>query len=479
MRALAVLALALPLAAADLKVRTGGAVVEMPLESYVTAVLAGESSVFQSPEALKAMAVAARTYAIRLRGRHAAEGYDFCETTHCQRVETTRVAARLQAAAAATEGELLWFEGRPAFTPYTRDCGGRGEDGAAIWPDLEAPYLKGRDDPFCPRAGAGWQWAADPSRIEEALRAAGLRVPQHLSHMAIAERTRSGRPAGLVLIGNGKSERIDAGSFRFAIGRQLGWNTLRSSRFDIRNAGARIAFEGSGAGHGAGLCQLGAEQMGIAGKTYREILAFYYPGTVVGTSGRGLPWQRLTGERITLLTTRPQRDAAVLAQAEGLVREIAARTRWDIPANLEIRVYPDVASFRDATGEPGWVAAYTNGRRIHMQPVTAAAALRHELLHAAVESQASPELPMWFREGLVEYLAGRAAPAEASRLPAEAELRQTIDPVRARRAYAQAASAVSNLVNRYGEAAVLDWVKRGLPAEVAQASASQPATNRK
>ena len=76
-RAVALL-LALPLAAAQpVKVRLANRTVEMPIERYVAAALAGESSVFRSSEALKAMAVAARTYAVRLRGRHSAEGFDF------------------------------------------------------------------------------------------------------------------------------------------------------------------------------------------------------------------------------------------------------------------------------------------------------------------------------------------------------------------------------------------------------------------
>ena len=100
----------------------GGKVVEMPLEKYVAGVLAGESSVFRSEEALKAMAVAARTYAVRLRGRHAKDGFDFCATTHCQRVNLKAITPRFDAIADATAGELLWFEGKPAFACYTRDC---------------------------------------------------------------------------------------------------------------------------------------------------------------------------------------------------------------------------------------------------------------------------------------------------------------------------------------------------------------------
>jgi hypothetical protein len=66
-------------------VQTPAGIIKLSSEDYVAAVVTGESSVFQSAEALKAMAVAARTYAARMHGRHAEEGFDFCSTTHCQR----------------------------------------------------------------------------------------------------------------------------------------------------------------------------------------------------------------------------------------------------------------------------------------------------------------------------------------------------------------------------------------------------------
>ena len=124
--------------------------VRMPLEEYVQAVLAGESIGFRSEQGLAAMAVAARTYAVRYLGRHKSEGYDFCDTTHCQDIHIQAVTERLRQAAEATEGELLWFEGAPAFTFYGKDCGGAIEAGAAVWPELKAPYLTRHEDPHCP-----------------------------------------------------------------------------------------------------------------------------------------------------------------------------------------------------------------------------------------------------------------------------------------------------------------------------------------
>ena len=77
------------------------------------------------------------------------------------------------------------------------------------------------------------------------------------------------------------------------------------------------------------MCQLGADQMGVEGHGYREILAFYYPGAVLGLTARGLAWQRMGGERVALMTTQPGRDAAVLETAERQVREIADQYRVD------------------------------------------------------------------------------------------------------------------------------------------------------
>ena len=435
--------------APTVKVRLETGVVEVPLERYVAGVLAGESSVFRSDAALRAMSVAARTYAIRLRGRHAAEGYDFCSTTHCQRVELAGITPRLQAAADATAGELLWFAGRPAFTPYTRDCGGKTEAGPAA-------YLTSHADPYCMRAGAApWQWAGDPRRIAQALADAALQAPPSFDRIAIVARTGSGRAATLAMTGGGRSVRISAGSFRFAVDRALGWNAIRSDLYDVQSGGGHVIFQGRGAGSGVGLCQSGADQMGVEGRSYQDILAFYYPGTALGVTARGLAWQRLSGEGLVLWTTRPERDSAVLEIAAREARAARQRVNWPMPPDVEIRVYPDLDNYRNSTGEPGTVAAYTEGRRIHMQPVEVLrshgvldSTIRHELFHVLVESRAVAGLPLWFREGLVQYLAGQR-------------------------------SATDLLVKRYGEAAVLGWVTRGLPPEVMNSKASHSATKSK
>ena len=472
-RVAVLLALAASLSAATLKVQVSGRVVEMPLEKYVAAVVAGEAAVFRSDEALKAIAVAARTYGVKMRGRHAAEGFDVCATTHCQRLDVNGITARVTKAADATAGEMLWFRGKLAFTPYSLDCGGKTEDAAAVWPEDGEPYLKSHTDEYCVRSGAGeWHWSGDPAAIADALRKQGLRTPAHIIEIRVVGRTASGRARDLELAGE-TDVPIAAGAFRFAIGRELGWNTLRSDWLDARTGGGKIWFGGRGSGHGVGLCQRGADEMGAEGRTYRDILAYYFPGTEVGISARGFEWTRLGAEGVTLYTTAVARDTRILSAAERALHSDLQRTGWSAPHEIEIRVYPDAASFRDATGEPGWVAAYARGWRIEMQPGPAAEeTVRHEIWHVLIESQAAPGLPLWFREGLVEWLSGQAG--SSARAPRDDEFRQTNDAVVARRAYNEAAAEVAALARRYGETALLRWVKSGIPSSI-----SRPTTNSK
>jgi stage II sporulation protein D len=427
------------------------------LEEYVAAVLAGESAGFRSDQALEAMAVAARTYAVRFEGRHKAEGFDFCDTTHCQDVRFSAMTDRLRRAAEATEGELLWFEGAPAATFYGKDCGGAIEAASVVWPALKAPYLTRREDPHCPRAG--WTAAILKSDLQKALLASGLRGAQTLR---VVERSASGRAVRLETGGMA----VSASSLRFAVGRALGWDLIRSDLYQVRDDGNRFVFDGRGSGNGVGLCQAGAEQMGLAARNYREILEFYYPGTALGVSAQGFSWRSLGGERVELITTNPNEDRFLVPLADRLAREAEQRASLRMRAPEKLKIFPTVAAFRDSTGEPGWVAASSRGGVIRMQPAralrsrgTLESTLTHELLHSLIESHAKPGLPIWFREGVVLYLAGGRKPKAAP--PDDAAFLRS--PEEARRAYDAAVGCVTDLVARFGEAKVLSWIESGLP----------------
>jgi stage II sporulation protein D len=410
------------LLAVDLTVRLhwvegGGRTVTLPLEHYVAGVLAGEAAGMQSLEARKAMAVAARTYGLRHRGRHRAEGFDLCDTTHCQDLRLSAITPESLEAGAATEGELLWRQGALAEALYSKNCGG--------W------TAGGLRDPWCPRD----EWRRTISEAE-------LGGP-----VEIVERGGGGRVAQLWFAGR----YIGGDDFQLLIGRNLGWDRLPSTWFDVARAGDQVVFTGRGHGHGRGLCQEGCARMAASGQRYRKILAFYFPGSVVGTAASGITWRSLNGERVEVFS--PQPSANVVTLADQALEFAESRTGLSVRGRPRLWFYPTVAAFRDATGNAGSVAGSAEGFTIRMQPEAVlrargvlAQTIRHELLHVVLESNTSANHPWWFREGLVVYLNRERHP----------------DGV-----YRDAAARVAKLAAVHGEGALLGWWKAGLPSDAA------------
>jgi stage II sporulation protein D len=176
--------------------------------------------------------------------------------------------------------------------------------------------------------------------------------------------------------------------------------------------------------------------MGSEGRSYRDILAFYYPGTTVGRSAQSFAWQRLNGERVELWTAAPGRDQRLVPVADAALRDAEAISGMHARLRPLLRVYPTVAAFRNATGEPGSVAGDERGRVIRLQPDPAAQTVLHEMLHFVLEANTRPDVPRWFREGLVAWLAGDQVVPERMRA----------------------------LAARHGRAELLGWLKTGLPA---------------
>jgi stage II sporulation protein D len=244
---------------------------EIPFEEYVAAVLAGESSGFKSDESLKAMAVAVRTYAAHFVDRHEREGFNFCDTTHCQDFRITAVVDRLRKAANETKGEILMYDGQPISAYYDQDCGGITE--------ARGPYLQQLNDTFCVSRGRK-RWTAEltAADIKSVIGVGGT------STIEIVERTNSGRARQLRITGS-DSRVVSAEMFRLAVGRKLGWDKVRSDLYEVHNSEGRFRFDGFGAGNGIGLCQDGAAVMGEQGFTYEQILAYYYPNTRLSRLG--------------------------------------------------------------------------------------------------------------------------------------------------------------------------------------------------
>ena len=452
----------------------------MPMEEYIAGVLAGETGNFKSDEALKAMAVTARTYALHFGSRHALDGFDFCDSTHCQNLRITNITPRLREIAAATEGEVLWYDGEPAATYYHASCGGTTEDGHYILGNDEqrAPYLKQHSDAYCVRGGTS-QWHSKVSKreLQRALAAEGVNVPGQLRAVAVLHRTASGRVEFLTVTGS-RNITVPGLTFRLAVGRNIGWERLKSNWYEVRVDGEQIAFHGRGSGHGVGLCQTGAEVMGNEGRSYREILSFYYPGTRLGVAAQGMQWQQLSSEDAVLFSMRPERDRTLLPLSTQVMHKAEESTGLAYSSVARLKVYPTVSAFRDATGEPGWVAASTRGHTIRLQPTdvlrdagTLESTLRHELLHMLVEEHARAETPRWFREGLVLYLAqpntkttqGTSLGYDPATL--EKALRSPASERELREAYATAQAKVVQLVEQNGRETVIRWLQEGMPKQ--------------
>ena len=139
--------------------------------------------------------------------------------------------------------------------------------------------------------------------------------------------------------------------------------------------------------------------MGEEGHSYREILAFYYPGTHLGVAAQGIPWQQLANADIELLTTRPDRDRSLLPLATRFLHESEESTGLVYRGKPRLKVYATMAEFRNSTGEPGWVAASTRGPHhpdaaagFASRAGTLDSTIHHELLHMLIESYARPGL---------------------------------------------------------------------------------------
>ena len=234
-----------------------GEVEDLRLEDYVAGVVAGEMPGSFPAEAQKAQAA----------GRDWDIGAGIlAQVYHRQERPSAR------AAADATVGEVLVQGVEPVEAYFHAVCVGRTETGlAALGRDL--PYLASVECGPCDQApGARWRVRMPAGELG---RVAGLGGA--VDAVRVVARTGSGRAERVELARRGRSVGLAAADLR----RRLGFSRLPSLAFEVSAAAGAFVFEGTGQGHGAGMCQWGAAGLAREGKTYREILAHYYPGTEV------------------------------------------------------------------------------------------------------------------------------------------------------------------------------------------------------
>lgn len=268
--------------ALELRHKGGGltAVNIVPVDDYLRSVVPEEMPVDWPAEAIKAQSVAARSFALASRGRHAGEGYDLCTTTHCQLYTGTAAEkSASNAAIKATRGEVLTYGGKPIEALFHTDSGGMTENSEDVW-GSHVPYLRAAKD--TPAKTMPWTKTISRADLERKLAAKGHDIGKVrslvLSPLAIGrsakDRTASGRVKTMTVKGTKGTATLSGTTWRSLLG-------LKSTLFDAKLAKDMVTFTGYGSGHGLGISQWGAKRLAETGKSYADILHHYYTGTTL------------------------------------------------------------------------------------------------------------------------------------------------------------------------------------------------------
>ena len=280
-----------------LKVKNGDTVEEMDLGTYLVGVVRAEMPASFEEEALKAQAVAARTYTIykiQTGGNHGGEANICTDSTCCQAyISEDRARAnwgenadtyekKVENAVTSTDGETILYGGVPILAVFHSSSAGLTRAAGQVWLN-DLPYLQAVDSPEEGEAIPNYY-----SRVE--FPAAEFREKL----LAVAPEADFSGPVdgwlrNAVTDSAGSVETVEAGGVtvkgtqvRTALG-------LRSACFDWEVQNGKLVFYVTGYGHGVGLSQYGANQMAADGADYREILTHYYTGVTVEPYSPDLP----------------------------------------------------------------------------------------------------------------------------------------------------------------------------------------------
>jgi stage II sporulation protein D len=259
---------------------------DVDIDSYVASTLASEISPGWAVEAVKAQAIAARTYAARAADHAKTRAFDVTDDTSSQVYRgLDGIAPAFSSAVAATSGLILTAGGAPADVFYSSSCGGHTAGSIELTGRPGPPYLEGIADAdasgraYCASA----PYFAWKNSIARDAMARALEIPaDRLAGVSVAERWPGGRVKRLrVSRADGPDFDFDGRRFYVNVAEALGYKVLPSSLFDIALDGSAFAVTGHGLGHGVGMCQWGARGRADAGMTAEAILAAYFPGTKI------------------------------------------------------------------------------------------------------------------------------------------------------------------------------------------------------
>lgn len=298
------------------------------IEQYVSGVLAAEIGASAPMEAIKAQAVAARSFAGASVGAHKSNGFNLCSTTHCQVYKgVSGETANTNKATNDTKGEMIYSEGKPVNAYYAKNAGGHTQNSEDVW-YATLPYLRGVKDIYAP--DYLWTTTYTFGELKSILEGAGYK-PGAIQSVSIKKRSDAGAVYTLEIIGADNVVTLQKDAIRTTLGGskikslmfnfvdadlsagtnaytyvvsgngstvKVGTDTVYASdgkttvKWKGESAGGTgknietvtngtLNIKGNGYGHGIGMQQDGAIAMAKAGSDYKEILKFYYTGIEV------------------------------------------------------------------------------------------------------------------------------------------------------------------------------------------------------
>lgn len=272
--------------------RADGSSCSISMEEYLKSVVPAEMPASWHPEALKAQAVAARTYAAAYVATY---GY-ICATSACQNWNPATRDRRSDTAVDATRGELMTYQGGTIWAYYSSTCGGQTaaspDDASAYCRSVACGVYAAQDLSTEAAATAFWRdpWPASrplaycsasplfrwgpyvvPKATEEEI------LGRTLSSIAVTARQYSGK-ARIVNVNEGGLILVSESSIKNALRTSVTADALPSANVILAYDGSNLTRWGGGYGHGIGLCQYGANGMANAGNGYKQILQHYYTG---------------------------------------------------------------------------------------------------------------------------------------------------------------------------------------------------------
>ena len=241
----------------------------LPIEEYLYGVLPYEMSYSWPIEALKAQAVAARTYTLKSIENTQETNFDLYSDVRSQMYKgSAKVYDSVKKAVDETKGQVLKYKDNLFYTYYHANCGGHTD--APPWLTSAVKPLHGSKCGYCNHgAGAKWKHTLSKETINNFLKK--NKIAGTIKSVSVASKLSSGRAKDLKIKTTKTTKVIPCNTFRVGVG-----STKFKSCFITSISG--LTFSGKGYGHGGGLCQEGAKGMAEAGKDYKDILNRYYPG---------------------------------------------------------------------------------------------------------------------------------------------------------------------------------------------------------